>query len=624
MMFSDPEKRLQRYIDFRSQTLPKLCSIVFILVSVAVFYLSWDSVSMYPMEKHLYALKNIAHHPNRLNEYFHLLEAKGLLLPIAWHLGLSLLSGLFAAFLLTIPWWKRPDRIEWLYIKEGSEVIEKAAAGVRALKKKAGIWQKKGIQIYKGRGGTFSLPYELESKHQIYMGSVGTGKTASMLHSINSLIERGDKAVVYCYKGDFTEWLGGMDCVSILGFADARSDCWHISRDINTPLLARELAQTLIAETSPPIWSSSARDVLAGVLEYLIATKPDVWGFKDVSDLLNGDRSVLVEKLHFIQHGSVQTIDKKADDKAAESVILTLRSGAWIFDVLSQAWENPCEGFSIRDWLKDESPEKRIIILRNYPDFSAVSNWLLGIMFNQLFGEVLALKDSKTRRVWAVIDELATLPAIPRLPECLVASRSKGFRFLCGIQNFASMREKYGANIAQTIFSQFATKIICRVTDAETATTLATDMGGQRRISRAEVTRVKTLNEKGENEKKWHVQWRDHVEETHLLNNQIMILPDPTETGCVTAWLYIAGFPICKLEWDFLDIEATAPVDVPVIWMDEALKLQHEAEELEEAEEKPFKPKPFPKGGRLSKPVNAVDDFENLDDVDGFPDAGDK
>jgi len=617
MIARDPEQRLQSYISFRSEYLPRVFVVLLIAVSVAVFYLTWDSQNLIPLEKHFDVLKKIFSNKITLSEYINLLREKGILIPIAWHIAISFLSGFFAAVLVTIPWWKRPDRIEWIYIKEGSEVIEKAVAGVKVLKQKVSVWKKKGIQIYKGKGGSFRLPFELESKYQIFMGSVGSGKTASMLHSINSIVERGDKAVIYCYKGDFTEWLAGRDDTSLIAFADLRSEPWHISRDINNPLLAREIAQTLIAETSDVSWSNNARDVLAGALEYLIATKPDVWGFKDVSDLLNGDRSVLVEKLHSIHHGAACLIDKKEDDKAAGGIMTTLRSGIWIFDVLAMAFGNPSKGFSIRDWLKDENPEKRIIILRNYPAFSAVSNWLLGIMFNQLFGEVLALKDSKTRRVWAIIDELATLPNIPRLPECLVASRSKGFRFLCGIQNFASMREKYGANIAQTIFSQFSTKIICRVTDAETATTLAADMGGQRRMSRAEVTRVKELNDKGESEMKWHVQWKEHVE-PHMLNNRIMNLPDPTETGCVTAWLYIAGFPICKLEWDFLDIEATAPTDVPVEWMGEALKLQHEAEELEESEEKPFNPKPFPKGGKLSKPV---DDFENLDDVDGFPEV---
>jgi len=616
MIKRDPESKLQSYIKFRSEYLPRVFPVVVLAVSAVVFYLMWDSQNLYPLEKHFDALKKIFQNQVTLSEYINLLETKDILIPIVWHITISFLSGLFAAVLISIPWWKRPDRMDWIYIKEGVAVFNHVKTGLKALKKEIGIWKKKGIQIYKGKGGSFRLPFDLETKGGLmFVGSVGSGKTASMLHSINSIIERGDKAIIYDYKGDMTSWLLGRKYASLVGFQDKRSDPWWIAKDINSPLLAREIAQTLIKETSDPVWSDNARDVLSGVIEYLIATKPNVWGFQDVSDLLNQDRQELAMKIKSIGHGGFATIDKPKDDKSANSVMSTVRSGTWIFDDLGRIWKNPTEGFSIRDWVRDENPEKRIIILRNYPDVSATSYWLLGIMFNQLFGEVLALRDSKKRRVWCILDEFATLPAIPRLPECLVASRSKGFRFLCGIQNFASMRETYGREIAQTIISQFTTKIICRVNDEDTATALAKDMGGERKISKAEVTKVTELNEEGKPITKWHVKWKDVTEPT-MLNNSIMSLPDPTKTGSVTAWLYIAGFPICKLEWDFLDIKETAPIDVPVIW-DAAFEYD------DTNEEEYFKPKAFPEGSKLSKPIDVVDDFENLDDVD-FPDIGDE
>jgi len=594
------EDRLQRYIDFRSQHLMQLCVATFMLVLAAAFYLLWDSHSLYPLQTHFGVIKKIISGPKTAVDYFHVLQAKGLIWPIGWRILVAFSSGLLAAVLIALPWMKRPDRMTWLYLKEGSEVYEHAKAGVRVLKKRIGIWKKRGIQIYHGVGGRFNLPYELETKHIIYLGSVGSGKTASMLHAIQSIVERGDKAVIYDYKGDMTQWLAGREDVSLIAFADTRSDPWHIAKDIHSPLLARELAQTIIKETCEPVWSDNSRDVLAGCLEYFITTKPQTWGFQDISDFMKQDRQLVAEKLKRIGHGAANTIDKPKDDKGANSVMSTVRSGAWIFDVLAQAWGNPCKGFSVRGWLHDEQPEKRIIILRNYPDISAVSNWVLSIILNQLFGEVLSLKDSNQRRIWAVIDELATLPKIPRLEECLVASRSKGFRFLCGIQNFSSMREKYGANIAQTIFSQFATRIFCRVSDGETAKTLAEGMGGERRVCRAEVKRIKALNDEGKPIMKWDVQWHEKVEPT-VLNSAIMNLPDPTESGNVMAWLYIAGLPICKLQWDFLKIEATAPIDMPVAWMSEVKKAQHVQEEV----------KPIPKPSRPT-----ADDFDDLDDID--------
>ncbi len=610
MMWNDPERKLRRYISIRSKYLIAVALLGFVLVSIAAFVLFWDSATLKALFSHLGYMNKIWHGEGSLGRYFQVLEASKLIEPLQKHILFSLSVGLIGAVLATLPWIKRPDRMSWIYIKDGVEVYEQAKAGIKALREKVGVWKKRGINIYKGVGGRFSLPYELETKHLLYLGSVGSGKTASMLHAIQSILERGDRAVIYDYKGDMTGWLLGREEVSLIGFADTRSKAWYIANDIHNPLLARELAQTIIKATSEPVWGDNARDVLSGVIEYLIATKPLIWGFQDVSDLLNQDRQELAYQLKSIGHGASNTIDKPKDDRGANSVMSTVRSGAWIFDILGKAWGNPSSGFSVREWLQDESSENRIIILRNYPDLSAVSNWLLYIIFNQLFGEVLSLKDSKKRRVWAVIDELATLPSIPRLEECLVASRSKGFRFMCGIQNFSSMREKYGNDIAQTIFSQFATRIICRVSDADTASALAADMGGDRRIIRADVRLIKSLDDSGKDKMEWDTQWIEKVEPT-MLNSSIMNLPDPTEKGGVPAWLYISGFPIAQLQWNFLKIKMTAEIDDPIDW-----KTEIKIIEQQQTEQKAFKAKPFPNEGKLSKPTTEMDDFSNLDDVE--------
>ncbi|ATX80167.1 Type IV secretory pathway, VirD4 component, TraG/TraD family ATPase [Mariprofundus aestuarium] len=605
-MLNDPERQLRRYINIRSEHLFKVAALGFVATSAIAFLLFWDSKSLGPLAVHLSYLSKIMDGSRSIEQYLNALEMRKLVLPIVQHITFSLSFGLIGAVASIIPWIRRPDRMSWIYIKDGVEVFEQARAGIKAFRKKVGIWKKRGIKIYQGVGGNFRLPYEFESKHLLYLGSVGSGKTASMLHAIQSIIKRGDKAVVYDYKGDMTEWLLGRDEVSLIGFADKRSEAWHIAKDIHDPLLARELAKTIIKETSEPVWSDSARDVLSGVIEYLITTKPGSWGFQDVSDLLNQDRQEMAKLLRSIGHGAANTIDKPNEDRGANSIMTTVRSGAWIFDVLGKAWGNPSSGFSVRDWIHDKSPDNRIVILRNYPGLSAVSNWLLYIIFNQLFGEVLSLKDDGKRRIWAVIDELATLPSIPRLEECLIASRSRGFRFMCGIQNFSSMREKYGADIAQTIFSQFATRIICRVSDADTASALAADMGGDRRIIRADVRLIKSLDDKGREKMEWDTQWVEKIEPT-MLNSSIMNLPDPTEKGGVPAWLYISSFPIAKLQWHFLKIKPTASVDEPVDWM-------NEVEPPQAPEEKIFKPKPFPTRGKLAKPLE--DDFEDLDGVD--------
>ncbi|MDX8397860.1 MAG: type IV secretion system DNA-binding domain-containing protein [Mariprofundaceae bacterium] len=621
MKVFETDKQIKQYIEFRSGALIPICLITMTSVAAVCFWLLWDSSTMKPVESHIEYLKLVLAGKKSLADYWHVLDEYKLAAPIVFNGTVSIIAGMLMAIVLARPWFTRPDKIQGFHVIDGYQVIEDAKEGVRVLRKKAEIWKKKGIRIYNGVGGTFNMPYALESKGLIFCGAVGTGKTAAMLHSIESIIERGDKVIIYDYKGDMTEWIAGKEGAFLLGFADSRSEKfpWHIAKDINSPLLAREFAKTIVQETSEPVWGNNARDVLSGCIEYLIATKPNLWGFKDVSELLNGDRKNMVSCLRSINHGAANTIDKPNDDKGASSIMSTLRSGAWIIDVLAKAWGNPSEGFSIHAWLRDDDTKQKIIILRNYPELSAVSNWLLYIIFNQMFGEVLALTDSSERRVWAIIDELATLPAMPRLEECLVAARSKGCRFMVGIQNFSSLREKYGSNVAQTILSQFSTRVICRVMDSESAKSLAKDMGGERQVKRAEIKHIQTLDEFGERKMKWDVTWRETTEPT-MLDSQIMSLPDPTEGKCVVAWLYMAGFSISKLKWNFLNIKATADRDIPAAWIGEAVTIQQEKQVINiSAKQEKSKVNPFPKGGRLSQEMKENTDFEDLENISDFP-----
>jgi len=594
------DKEIEFYIGFRSRVLPLLCLATFVGVSVAVFWCLWDVKLFTPMAAHFAYLKNVIAGDANLASYFEILQTKKLLFAMEWRAGLSVAFGLAVAVLLALPWRKSPKDLIGLEVIEGSEVFDDVRSGLPALKRKMKAWKKKGIQIYRGKGGRLQIPYACEPLHILYAGGIGSGKSVSMQHAIQSILDRQDRAIIYDMKGDMTEWMGGMDGVSMISITDKRSEPWHIARDINNAMLARELAQTAIQETSDPTWSNNARDVLAGCIEYLIATKPNTWGFKDISEMLNGERQDLVKKLKSIKHGSVNTIDKPNDDKSASGVFSTLRSGVWIFDILAKAWGNPSSGFSIKAWLKDEYSENRIVIVRNNPEISNVSNWLIYLIFNQLFGEVLSLPDSKERRMWMILDEWASLPKFPSsLEACLVASRSKGFRFLAAIQTFSSMRAKYGADVAQTLYAQFATKIICRTNDAETASKLADDLGGQRKVRRAEIKQVSTIDAAGENVKKWQIDWMESVEPC-MLNSAIMGLPDPTEVKRVYAWFYSSGFPLARLQWDFLDIEKTAERDAPVKWLDEVITLEKE-------------------GIAGRDDLDALlksDDFVNLDDID--------
>ena len=49
-------------------------------------------------------------------------------------------------------------------------------------------------------------PYLAEMQHSFVIGANGTGKTILISQIVEQIRERGDKAIIYDKKGDYTKW----------------------------------------------------------------------------------------------------------------------------------------------------------------------------------------------------------------------------------------------------------------------------------------------------------------------------------------------------------------------------------------------------------------------------------
>jgi len=221
----EKDEQLNGYITFRSRYLLPLMTATAAITFAGVAWLIWDDHTLYPIKSHIGYLLKVLHGQHPLAAYIQILTSHHMIAPITWRLSVAGIFGVIAAIVVGWHWFPRPDRLKGLFVFDGVQVFDKAKQALAALKQTTPRGAKKGIQIYHGDGGTFRLPFELETKHILYLGSVGTGKTASMLHAVQALIDRGDSAVIYDYKGDFTEWLGGMDNTHMIAFAHLRHAC---------------------------------------------------------------------------------------------------------------------------------------------------------------------------------------------------------------------------------------------------------------------------------------------------------------------------------------------------------------------------------------------------------------
>ena len=90
-----------------------------------------------------------------------------------------------------------------------------------------------GIEILPG----LAVSRERETRHWLIWGSVGAGKTQTMLHLILAAIARGDGVLVLDVKGDMTAGLPGEPL--LVAPQDQRSLVWDVASDCRTKQDAR-------------------------------------------------------------------------------------------------------------------------------------------------------------------------------------------------------------------------------------------------------------------------------------------------------------------------------------------------------------------------------------------------
>lgn len=331
-----------------------------------------------------------------------------------------------------------------------------------------------GIHIFSG----WHLSLERETRHMMIVGAPGSGKTVIFRRIIDAVIERGDKAIIFDEKGDYTRIVassrdaGGRETAPlILAPQDLRSAVWDIAADLIVSQDAVELAHRIIPESGHPFFTASARAVLAGCTIKLMAEKPKAWTW---TDLLNETRRSQEELLRtMLQYHRGADIFLSADYKQVMSTLGQLETHMRVLDMLSTAWPT-YEGrvrFSLRDWLVNKTPN-RTILVQHSGRYAELSDGWISALYAVAVSTVTdsnLLGDSDRRRIWFFLDEWGQLPGIKDFERFITLGRSKGVCAVLGLQDDAQIEKNYGAEILNTLTASIGTKIIARVNAGPTA-----------------------------------------------------------------------------------------------------------------------------------------------------------
>ena len=371
------------------------------------------------------------------------------------------------------------------FLHKGRELQEtRQLAGFDFVSFKDYLKRLKKLKIKRGVSlGTLTLPFDAEVKHFMVTGTTGSGKTNAFNHLLKSIRERGDRAVIVDTTGTFVSHFFNEKTDKLLNPFDQRSEEWCLwSECVETTTDFDELADSLIpqAQNYDVFWIKAARQAFS-VCAALLAQKKEY----SLSKLLHITlKASLGEAGHMLRETSVASYFSKEADKTAMSIRATLASHIKCLEVITDLEPSDEKAFSIDAWVKNAN--EGFLFLHTKPKQRAFLKPLLSAWFSLAVKALMDLKPDPNRRIWFIVDELASLHQLSSLETALAEARKYGGCFVIGFQNLSQIEDIYNPTVAKVLSDLTVSKLIFETVDPVNARRFSEMLGEQEVLESSE------------------------------------------------------------------------------------------------------------------------------------------
>jgi type IV secretory pathway TraG/TraD family ATPase VirD4 len=291
------------------------------------------------------------------------------------------------------------------------------------------------------------IPARAEAQHMQIIGDTGAGKSALMFQVLRQVRSRGDSAIVYDPAREFVKrFYDPARGDVILNPLDTRCPYWGPAEELRSRSEAKALAVSLF---QPPqdrkgeFFIESPQKIFAFLMAY--GPTPD----ELVQWMSNPDE--IDRRLKGTEHAHL--IDPKAHQQRAG----VLGSLGLVADSLRLL---PKKGEGNGEWTATEWAEKRqgwIFLTSRAAEREALRP-LQSLWIDWLVLRLLNEPTKGQKRVWFLIDELASLRKLPQLHTAITEGRKGQNPVVLGFQGKAQVEYLYG-HLAEVMLSQPATSI---------------------------------------------------------------------------------------------------------------------------------------------------------------------
>lgn len=394
-----------------------------------------------------------------------------------------------------------------------------------------------------------------ETTHFMVCGATGQGKGVAIKELLDTARAKGQRAIMYDPAGEFTEAYYREGDI-ILNPFDRRMPPWSLFEEIYTIFDFDDIVASLIPR--PPdlkdtFWVDASRDVLKATLIKMMSHKDTRQrSYRFLYELIT--IKPLKEIFAYLEGTEGAGYVDPNNDKTSLNVVASLKTYMKAFQFLQDPPVNSAP-FSMKKYIADQNDTRWVFIRVEQSQLSALRP-LLSLWFDLAITATLSLPIQPDRRLWFVIDEMATLQRIDKVKDLLDKGRKYGACTVLGMQALSQIKAIYGENDAKSMITNCKTWVIYNTPDSETAKYLAENIGEEEILETKGSTSESTAPSGGGNSTSLNYGTaRRHI----VMKEEIMYL-EP-----LSAFLKVAGdYPVTKIKLAWKDRPKVASTYEPV------------------------------------------------------------
>ena len=309
------------------------------------------------------------------------------------------------------------------------------------------------------------IPAKAEAQHIQVIGDTGAGKTTIILQMLRQIRGRGDSAIVYDPALEFTSrFYDAARGDIILNPLDKRCPYWGPSEELRRNSEADALALSLF---QPPqdkkgeFFVEIPQQIFAHLLRYGPTPKELIAWMSNPSEI--DQRVTGTEVANYIDRAAgPQRVGVLASlSKVSKSLRLLPEQGQGNGEWSATKWAETRQGW---------------IFITSLPPERTALQPLQSVWIDMLVMRLLNEPRADQKRVWFVLDELASLQRLPQLATALTENRKSKNPIILGFQGKAQLEVIYG-HLAEVMLSQPSTSIYLKTKEPKAGEWVSNGIG---------------------------------------------------------------------------------------------------------------------------------------------------